>query len=54
MSKFFFKEFFSDAVRWNPYVKAVDIFLINAAGTWSPIDVGKKLIRRSPSASSSP
>jgi class 3 adenylate cyclase/HAMP domain-containing protein len=43
MSKFFFEDLFSDAVRSNPYVKDVDIFLINAAGTWSLLNVGKKL-----------
>jgi class 3 adenylate cyclase len=43
MSKFFFEDLFSDAVRNNPYVKEVDIFLINAAGTWSLLNVGKKL-----------
>src|SRR5215510_7894320 len=35
MSKFFFEDLFADAVRSNPYVKEVDIYLINAAGTWS-------------------
>src|SRR5258708_3451228 len=43
MSKFFFEDLFSDAVRSNPYVKDVDIYLINAAGTWSLLHVGKKL-----------
>jgi class 3 adenylate cyclase len=43
MSRFFFEDFFADAVRSNPYVKDVDIYLINAAGTWSLINVGHKL-----------
>lgn len=43
MSKFFFEDLFSDAVRSNPYVKDVDIYLINAAGMWSLLHVGKKL-----------
>jgi class 3 adenylate cyclase len=43
MRKFFFGDFFSDAVRSNPYVKAVDIFLVNTAGTWSLLHPGKKL-----------
>src|SRR5882724_7684875 len=43
MSKFFFEDLFSDAVRSNPYVKDVDIYLINASGTWSLLHVGKKL-----------
>src|SRR5262249_28743283 len=43
LSKFFFEDLFGDAVRSNPYVKEVDIYLINAAGTWSLLHVGKKL-----------
>ena len=43
MSKFFFEDIFSDAVRSNPYVKDVDIYLINASGAWSLLHVGKKL-----------
>ncbi len=43
MSKFFFEDLFSDAVRSNPYVKEVDIYLISTAGTWSLLNVGKKL-----------
>ena len=43
MSKFFFEDLFSDAVRSNPYVKDVDIYLINVSGTWSLLHVGKKL-----------
>ena len=43
MSKFFFEDLFGDAVRSNPYVKDVDIYLINAAGMWSLLHAGKKL-----------
>jgi class 3 adenylate cyclase len=43
MSAFFFEDFFSDAVSSNPYVKDVDIYLINAAGAWSLIHPGQKL-----------
>jgi class 3 adenylate cyclase len=43
MSKFFFEDLFSDAVRSNPYVKDVDIYVVNAAAAWSLLHVGKKL-----------
>ena len=43
MSKFFFEDMFSDAVRSNPYVKDVDIYLVTPAGAWSLLHVGKKL-----------
>ncbi|WP_421996097.1 adenylate/guanylate cyclase domain-containing protein [Reyranella sp.] len=43
MSTFFFRDLFSDAVRSNPYVKEVDLFLVTPAGTWSLLHVGKKL-----------
>jgi class 3 adenylate cyclase len=43
MSKFFFEDFFTDPVRSHPYLKNVDIYLINAAGTWSLIHPNKKL-----------
>ena len=43
MSKFFFEDFFTDPVRSHPYLKNVDIYLINAAGTWSLIHPGEKL-----------
>jgi class 3 adenylate cyclase/HAMP domain-containing protein len=43
MSDFFFRDLFSDAVRSNPYVKEVDLFLVTPAGTWSLLHVGKKL-----------
>jgi class 3 adenylate cyclase len=43
MSKFFFEDLFSDAVKSNPYVKDVDIYLVTPAGTWSLLHVGKKL-----------
>jgi class 3 adenylate cyclase len=43
LSKFFFEDFFADAVRSNAYVKAVDVFLVNESGYWSLINVGGKL-----------
>ena len=43
MSKFFFEDMFSDAVKSNPYVKDVDIYLITPAGTWSLLHAGRKL-----------
>lgn len=43
MSKFFFEEFFADAVRSNQYVKQLDMFLVNDAGYWSLIHAGGKL-----------
>lgn len=45
MSRYFFEDYFSDAVQSNPYVTDVDIYLINASGTWSLIRVGEKLDR---------
>lgn len=43
MSRYFFEDYFSDAVQSNPYVTDVDIYLINSSGTWSLIRVGEKL-----------
>jgi class 3 adenylate cyclase/HAMP domain-containing protein len=43
MSKYFFEDLFADAVRSNAYVKAIDIYLVNASGMWSLIHVGSKL-----------
>lgn len=43
LSDFFFHDLFSDAVRSNPYVKEVDLYLVGPAGTWSLLHVGKKL-----------
>jgi class 3 adenylate cyclase len=43
MSTFFFQSLFNDAVRSNPYVKGLDIYLYTPAGTWSLLHVGKKL-----------
>ncbi|MBS0219281.1 MAG: adenylate/guanylate cyclase domain-containing protein [Proteobacteria bacterium] len=45
MSKFFFEDFFTDAIRSNVYVKQVDIYLANDAGFWSLIHVGQRLAR---------
>jgi class 3 adenylate cyclase len=43
MSDFFFKDYFSDAVQSNAYVTELDVYLINASGTWSLIRPGEKL-----------
>ncbi|MFZ5781844.1 MAG: adenylate/guanylate cyclase domain-containing protein [Pseudomonadota bacterium] len=43
MSDFFFQDLFSDAVRSNPYVKDVDLYLVTAAGTWSLLHIGEKM-----------
>jgi class 3 adenylate cyclase len=43
LGKYFFDELLTDPVRWNPSVKALDVYLINAAGTWSLIHAGQKL-----------
>jgi class 3 adenylate cyclase len=43
MSQFFFEDYFADAVQSNAYVMEVDVYLINAAGTWSLIRAGHKL-----------
>jgi class 3 adenylate cyclase len=43
MSQFFFEDYFADAVQSNAYVVDVDVYLINAAGTWSLIQAGRKL-----------
>jgi class 3 adenylate cyclase/HAMP domain-containing protein len=43
MGRFFFEEFFTDALHSNPYVKAVDVFLVNPSGAWSLLQPGKKL-----------
>lgn len=43
MSRFFFEDLFDDAVDSNPYVKDVDIYLVNDTGSWSLIRPGKKL-----------
>jgi class 3 adenylate cyclase len=43
MSQYFFEDYFSDAVRSNAYVIDVDMYLVNASGTWSLIRPGEKL-----------
>jgi len=43
MSDFFFEDLFKDAVHSNPYVKDLDIYLVNSSGAWSLLHVGKKL-----------
>ncbi|MBS0546800.1 MAG: HAMP domain-containing protein [Proteobacteria bacterium] len=43
LSKFFFEDFFADAVQSNAYVKQVDMFLVNDSGYWSLINAGNQL-----------
>ena len=43
MSSYFFKDLFSDAVANNDYVKAIDLYLVNASAAWSLIHTGMKL-----------
>ena len=43
MSQYFFEDYFTDAVKSNAYVTDVDMYLINASGTWSLIRPGEKL-----------
>jgi class 3 adenylate cyclase/HAMP domain-containing protein len=43
MAKFFFEDLFAAAVRYNAYVEAVDIYLVNDSGFWSLIHGGSKL-----------
>lgn len=43
MSRYFFEDYFSDAVRSNAYVADVDVYLVNDSGTWSLIRPGEKL-----------
>jgi len=43
MGRYFFDELLSDPVRSNPSIKALDIYMLNAAATWSLIHPGQKL-----------
>jgi class 3 adenylate cyclase/HAMP domain-containing protein len=43
MSDYVFRDLLSDAVRSNPYVKEVDLYMVTPTGTWSLVNVGKKL-----------
>jgi len=43
MSDFFFQDLFSDALRSNPYVKEVDLYLVTSDSIWSLLHAGKKL-----------
>jgi len=43
MSRYFFEDYFSDAVRSSAYVADVDMYLVNDSGTWSLIRPGEKL-----------
>lgn len=43
MGRYFFEEFFADAMDSNPYVRDVDVYLVSATGAWSLIHVGEQL-----------
>ncbi len=43
MGRYFFDELLSDPVRSNPSIKALDIYIMNAAATWSLIHPGQQL-----------
>jgi len=43
MGNYFFQDLFADAVRSNPYVKEIDLYLVTPAGAWSLLHIGKKL-----------
>ena len=43
MGTYFFQDLFADALRSNPYLKEVDLFLVTPAGAWSLLHIGQKL-----------
>lgn len=43
MGAYFFQDLFADALRSNPYLKEVDLYLVTPAGAWSLLHIGKKL-----------
>ena len=43
LGRYFFDELLTDPVRSNPSIKALDIYMLNAAATWSLIHPGQKL-----------
>jgi class 3 adenylate cyclase len=43
MGRYFFEEFFADAMDSNPYVRDVNVYLVSATGAWSLIHVGEQL-----------
>lgn len=43
LGRYFFDEFFADAMDSNPYVRDVDVYLVSSSGTWSLIHVGQQL-----------
>ena len=43
MGAYFFQDIFADALRSNPYLKEVDLYLVTPAGAWSLLHIGKKL-----------
>ena len=43
MGAYFFQDLFADALRSNPYLKEVDLYLVTPAGAWSLLHIGQKL-----------
>lgn len=43
MGTYFFQDLFADALRSNPYLKEVDLYLVTPAGAWSLLHIGSKL-----------
>jgi len=43
MGNYFFQDLFADALRSNPYLKEVDLYLVTPAGAWSLLHIGRKL-----------
>ncbi len=43
MGGYFFQDLFADALRSNPYLKEVDLYLVTPAGAWSLLHIGQKL-----------
>jgi class 3 adenylate cyclase len=43
MGGYFFQDLFADALRSNPYLKEVDLYLVTPAGAWSLLQIGQKL-----------
>lgn len=43
MGRYFFEELFADAMDSNPYVRDVNVYLVNSTGAWSLIHAGEQL-----------
>jgi len=43
MARYFFEELFADAMDSNPYVRDVNVYLVNSTGAWSLIHAGEQL-----------